>query len=205
MNVNLKSLVARLNDTCRGALEGAAGLCLSRTNYDVEVEHLLVKLLESSDTDLHKILRHYELNASRLVKDITVAMDRLKTGNARTPSISPHIPALFQDAWLLASVEFGEAKVRSGHLLLAFLTNEQMARIAREVSKDFAKIKVDELKENFAALTSGSAESRAAEGFTSQPMDASGDATGGGAVGAPGKTKALDQVTIDLTAKARAG
>ena len=68
MNVNLKSLVARLNDTCRGALEGAAGLCLSRTNYDVEVEHLLVKLLESSDTDLHKILRHYELNASRLVK-----------------------------------------------------------------------------------------------------------------------------------------
>ena len=51
MNVNLKSLVARLNDTCRGALEGAAGLCLSRTNYDVEVEHLLVKLLESSDTE----------------------------------------------------------------------------------------------------------------------------------------------------------
>ena len=175
MNVNLKSLVARLNDTCRGALEGAAGLCLSRTNYDVEVEHLLVKLLESSDTDLHKILRHYELNASRLVKDITVAMDRLKTGNARTPSISPHIPALFQDAWLLASVEFGEAKVRSGHLLLAFLTNEQMARIAREVSKDFAKIKVDELKENFVALTSGSAEARAAEGFTSQPMDTSSD------------------------------
>ncbi len=205
MNVNLKALVARLNDTCRSALEGAAGLCLSRTNYDVEVEHLFVKLLESTDTDLNKILRHYELNASRLVKDITVALDRLKTGNARTPSISPHIPTLFQDAWLVASVEFGEAKVRSGHLLLAFLTNEQLGRIAREISKDFTKIKVDELKENFAALTNGSSEARAAEGFTSQPMDTSGDATGGGAVGAPGKTKALDQFTVDLTAKARAG
>ncbi len=204
MNVNLKSLVARLNETCNSALQGAAGLCLSRTNYDVEVEHLLVKLLETTDTDLTKILRHYELNSSRLVKDITVALDRLKSGNSRTPSISPHIPALFSDAWLLASVEFGEAKVRSGHILLAFLTNEITARLAREISKDFAKIKIDELKENFASLTSGSAEARAAEGFTSQPMEDGGESSGG-AVGAPGKTKALDQFTIDLTAKARAG
>ncbi len=204
MNVNLKSLVARLNETCNSALQGAAGLCLSRTNYDVEVEHLLVKLLETTDTDLTKILRHYELNSSRLVKDITVALDRLKSGNSRTPSISPHIPALISDAWLLASVEFGEAKVRSGHLLLAFLTNEITARLAREISKDFAKIKIDELKENFASLTSGSAEARAAEGFTSQPMESGGESSGG-AVGAPGKTKALDQFTIDLTAKARAG
>ncbi|MBS1812082.1 MAG: type VI secretion system ATPase TssH [Acidobacteria bacterium] len=205
MNVSLKSLVARLNDTTRSALEGAAGLCLSRTNYDVEIEHLFVKLLESTDTDLNKILRHYELNASRLGKDITVAMDRLKTGNARTPSISPYIPTLFQDAWLLASVEYGEAKVRSGHLLLALLTNEQLIRLAREISKDFTKIKVDELRENFAALTTGSAEARAAEGFTSQPMEGGGEATEGGAIGAPGKTKALDQFTIDLTAKARSG
>ena len=52
MSVNLKSLIGRLNDTCRQALEGAAGLCLSRTNYDVEVEHVLLKLLEAPDTDL---------------------------------------------------------------------------------------------------------------------------------------------------------
>ncbi len=204
MNVNLKSLVARLNDNCRSALEGAAGLCLSRTNYDVELEHLFVKLLEPLDTDLNKILRHYELNASRLSKDITVAMDRLKTGNSRTPSISPHISDIFKTAWLLASVEFGEAKIRSGHLLLAFITDEQLSRIAREISKDFTKIKVDELKENFAAITSGSSEARAAEGFTSQPMEEGGTSEGG-AVGAPGKTKALDQFTVDLTAKARDG
>ena len=85
MNVNLKSLVGRLNDTCRGALEGAAGLCLSRTNYDVEIEHILAKLLEEDDTDLHKICRHYEVNIDRLTKDVSVALDRLKTGNSRTP------------------------------------------------------------------------------------------------------------------------
>ena len=205
MNVNLKSLVARLNETCQNALQGAAGLCLSRTNYDIELEHLFVKLLETSDTDLTKILRQYELNPSRLVKDLTVAMDKLKTGNARTPGIAREITDLIQDAWLLASVEFGEAKIRSGHLLLALLSSDSMARLAREISKDFTKIKLDELKENFAALTNGSNEARAAEGFTSQPMgDGGGDATAPG-IAAAGKTKALDQFTIDLTARARAG
>nr|HMS43489.1 hypothetical protein [Pyrinomonadaceae bacterium] len=88
MNVNLKSLVGRLNDTCRGALEGAAGLCLSRTNYDVEIEHILAKLLEENDTDLHKIARHYEVNIDRLTKDVSTSLDRLKTGNSRTPGLS---------------------------------------------------------------------------------------------------------------------
>ena len=205
MNVNLKSLVARLNETCQSALQGAAGLCLSRTNYDIELEHLFVKLLEVSDTDLTKILRQYELNPSRLVKDLTVAMEKLKTGNARTPGIAREITDLIQDAWLLASVEFGEAKIRSGHLLLALLSSDSMARLAREISKDFTKIKLDELKENFAALTNGSSEARASEGFTSQPMgEGEGDATAPG-IAAAGKTKALDQFTVDLTARAKAG
>src|SRR5262249_5845546 len=143
MKVNLKALIGRLNDVCRGALEGAAGLCLSRTNYDVEVEHLLLKLLEATDTDLARILRQYEIDSSHLSKDITRALDRLKTGNARTPSLSPKIPQLVEDAWLLASVDFGATKVRSGHLVLALLANEDLARLAREVSKEFANISVE--------------------------------------------------------------
>jgi type VI secretion system protein VasG len=84
MNVNLKSLVGRLNDVSRNALESAAGLCLSRTNYDVEIEHILAKLLEQDDTDLHKICNHYEVNIDRLSKDVSSALDRLKSGNSRT-------------------------------------------------------------------------------------------------------------------------
>ena len=86
MKVNLKALIGRLNDPCRSALEGAAGLCLSRTNYDVEIEHLLLKLMEAADSDLARILRQYEIDPSRLSKDITRALDRLKTGNSRTPA-----------------------------------------------------------------------------------------------------------------------
>src|SRR3954453_14006937 len=108
MDVNfLKSLIGRLDDTCRNSLQGAAGLCLARTNYDVDIEHLLVKLLETSNSDLERILKYYEINPGRVSNDLTRALDKLKTGNTRTPDFSPHLPRLFQEAWLLASIEYG--------------------------------------------------------------------------------------------------
>jgi len=201
MNVNLKSLVGRLNDTCRGALEGAAGLCLSRTNYDVEIEHILAKLLEQDDTDLHKIARHYEVNIDRLSKDVTTALDRLKTGNSRTPGLSDRLPRWFQDAWLLASVDFGAARVRSGHLLLALLSNESTARIARDVSREFAHISVESLTQKLEEVTADSSEARDAVAL-GETASSNGAPV---ASGVPGKTKALDQYTEDLTAKAAAG
>ena len=201
MNVNLKSLIGRLNDTTRSALEGAAGLCLSRTNYDVEIEHILAKLLEAQDTDLEKILRHYECSVDRVTKDVQTALDRLKTGNTRTPGLSERLPRWFQDAWLLASVDFGAARVRSGHLVLALLDNESLARIAREISKEFSLISLESLKQKLEDITAGSEEDREAVSL-SESSTADGAPV---ATGVPGKTKALDQYTEDLTAKARAG
>lgn len=202
MNVNLKSLVGRLNDVTREALEGAAGLCLSRTNYDVEIEHILAKLLERDDTDLHKICTHFEVNIDRLTKDVSVALDRLKSGNSRTPGLSDRIPKWFQDAWLIASVDFGAARVRSGHLILAMLSNESYARIAREVSKEFSHISLESLQANLADITAESGEARGAAALGETAGVSGGDPV---AAGVPGKTKALDQFTEDLTAKARAG
>lgn len=202
MNVNLKSLVGRLNDVSRGALEGAAGLCLSRTNYDVEIEHILAKLLEQDDTDLHKIAAHFEVNIDRLTKDVSTALDRLKSGNSRTPGLSDRIPNWIQDAWLLASVDFGAARVRSGHLVLALLANERFARIAREISKEFDHISLEKLQSDLPTIASDSGEARdaVALGETAGVSDGSPVASG-----VPGKTKALDQYTEDLTAKAAAG
>ena len=202
MGVNLKSLIARLNATCRGALEGAAGLCLSRTNYDVEPEHFLLKLIESPDTDLAAIFRRYEINQSRVTKDLTAALDKLKTGNARTPGLSPRLPQWIQEAWLLASVDYGAAQVRSGHLLVALLASDDLRRLAREISREFASVSVESLKNDFAEITASSAEAREATSLSDQPL-ATGAAAGGPVTG--GKTKSLDQFTIDLTARARAG
>lgn len=202
MNVNLKSLVGRLNDTCRGALEGAAGLCLSRTNYDVEIEHILAKILEQNDTDLHKICNHYEINIDRLSKDVTTSLDRLKTGNTRTPGLSDRLPQWFQNAWLLASVDFGAARVRSGHLILALLSNESTARIARDVSREFSHISVESLQTKLPDITADSSEARDAVALGETAGSSNGAPV---ASGVPGKTKALDQYTEDLTAKAAAG
>src|SRR5438552_1977144 len=202
MGVNLKSLIARLNATCRGALEGAAGLCLSRTNYDVEPEHFLLKLIESSDTDLAAIFRRYEINQSRVSQDLTAALDKLKTGNARTPGLSPRLPQWIQEAWLLASVDYGAAQVRSGHLLVALLASDDLRRLAREISREFASVSVESLKKDFAEITASSAEAREATSLSDQTL-ATGAAAGGPVTG--GKTKSLDQFTIDLTARARAG
>ncbi len=202
MNVNLKSLVGRLNDTCRGALEGAAGLCLSRTNYDVEIEHILAKIFEQEDTDLHKICRHYEVNIDRLSKDVSTALDRLKTGNTRTPGLSDRLPQWFQNAWLVASVDFGAARVRSGHLIMALLSNESTARIARDVSREFSHISVEALQTKLEEITGESSEARDAVALGETAGSSNGAPV---ASGVPGKTKALDQYTEDLTAKAAAG
>ena len=201
MSANLKSLIGRLNDTCRNALEGAAGLCLSRTNYDVDVEHLLVKLGETPDTDFHRILRRFEIDESRLAKDLVRSLDRLKTGNSRTPALSPRLPKLIEEAWLVGSIDFGASKVRSSHILLALLEKDEFARLAREISKEFAAISVETLRKEFAKIIADSVEDRDAASLGEAPA---GDAAGG-ATGVPGRTKALDQYTVDLTARARGG
>ncbi len=202
MNVNLKSLIGRLNDTCRESLESAAGLCLSRTNYDVEIEHILAKILEHDNTDIHRICNHYEVNVDRLTKDVNDALGRLKTGNSRTPGLSDRLPRWFQDAWLLASVDFGAARVRSGHLLLALVTNDGLARIARDISREFDHISAESLQQKLEEITADSDEARDAVllGETGGTADGAPVASG-----VPGKTKALDQYTEDLTAKAAAG
>ena len=191
-------LIGKLNDTCRSALEAAAGLCLTRTHYDVDIEHLFLKLCEAQDTDFQRLLRHYEIDQARLSRDLTRALDRLKTGNARTPALSPRIPSLISEAWTIASIDFGASRVRSGHLLLALLGNEDLSRLARESSDVWQQISAEDLHKHLPDLVAGSAEDKAAA-----PVAAPETTQPGVTVGS--KTPALDQYTIDLTARARQG
>ncbi len=199
----LKSLVGRLNDTCRSCLEGAAGLCLSRTNYDVEIEHWLLKLVEVPNTDLAALLRYFEIDSSRLSGDLTRVIDRLKTGNARSPALSPHVVKLVREAWMVASIEFGAPQVRSGHLLCALLSEDTLARGAREASDEFEKISPESLRNGLLDITADTTEAQAAPAAPAGPAVAE----PGRPVGPPGPTKtpALDQFTIDLTQRARRG
>ena len=198
VSVNLKLLVGKLNDTCRKALEGAVGLCVARTNYNVEIEHWLLKLLETPDSDLPRIFRHYGVDATRLTRDLTTGSDRFKTGNSRPPALSLHVSDLAHEGWLAASVQFGDSRTRSSHLLYALLSDEKLAPMAREISRELAKVEPEALRRDLASLVADTAEAKeqpAAEEVSAGPP------TGG----QPGKTVALDQFTIDLTQRARDG
>ena len=129
--LNLKSLIGKLNSTGTRTLEGAAGLCLSRSNYNVEIEHWLLKLLEGSQTDIHAILKAFGIDVSRVTADLMKAIDRLKTGNSSQPLLSQHIVDLVREAWLLGSVDYAAGLTRSGHLFLALLTDRSLMQIAQ--------------------------------------------------------------------------
>jgi type VI secretion system protein VasG len=200
VSTNLKSLISKLNPVCRSAMEAAAGLCLSRTHYEVDVEHLLLKLLEAQNTDVRAIARHYEINQSHLERDLTRALDTFKSGNTRTPALSPNLPKLFERSWVAASVDFNATRIRSGHLLLELLADAELARMARESSKELARISVEDLRQRFNDLTAASAETSQAE-----TLDSSAPAAGAAEGGKLGKTPSLDQYTINLTDRARQG
>src|SRR4051794_25072281 len=109
--IDLKSLIGKFNDQCRRSLEAAAGLALSRSHYNVELEHWLLKLAEFNQADLQLILRHFEIDESRFQSDLNEALDKMRSGNARPPGLTPEIIAASKQAWLLASVEQGLARL----------------------------------------------------------------------------------------------
>ena len=198
MNVNLKSLIGKMDDTTRGALEAAAGLCLSRTHYDIEIEHFLTKLLDQQDSDFAHILKHFGVDKSRLTGELNRALDKFKTGNARTPSFSPSLVKLFTTAWNLGSLEYGGNQIRSGFAILALLGDEELSRIAREFSRELQTIQPETLRRDFLNIVAGSPEDAASA--ASVPGTAPAGLQQGG-----GKTPNLDQFTVNLTENARAG
>src|SRR5678816_1421874 len=136
MAVNLRALIGKLNHTTRSAVEAAAGLCLSRTHYDVEIEHYLMKLLDNTDGDFAAILKQYGIDRSRLSTELSKSLDHLKTGNARTPAVSPHVARMLHEAWSIGSLDYGATQVRTGHTLIALLANEELARMVKDVSRE---------------------------------------------------------------------
>src|SRR5437588_605798 len=171
MGLNLKALIGKLNDQARAALEGAAGLCLSRTHYDIEVEHFVMKLLDSSANDFACIVKHFEIDKSRMTAELTRSLDKLKSGNARTPAISPTVMKMLTTAWTVGSIDFNAGSVRTGFVVLALASHEEMSRLMREISpREFTKINADALKKDLMAICA-----------LSQETTASGAAIGAGA------------------------
>ncbi|KGD33124.1 type VI secretion system ATPase TssH [Burkholderia pseudomallei] len=204
MSTPLKTLIAKLNPVCRKAAERAASHCFARGHYEVDLEHLFIALLDESTGDVPLVLRASGVDPHALRADLERELERLKTGNTRTPVFSVHLSELFEQAWLIASLDSQIGRIRSGHLLLALLTGPDLAQFAQRMSSQFARVRVDDLKHKFDEIAAGSseAEPRHADADVAVPdgAAASGDAPRG-----PSKTPALDTYTTNLTQRAREG
>lgn len=206
MSNKLKTLISKLNDTSRRAVERAANLCIARGHYEVDLEHVFLALLEANSNDFVLLCAHFGLTRTELQRDLETEISRFKSGNTRTPVFSPHLPALFEQGWLIASLDSHTSRIRSGHLLLALLTEPGLSQLAYRGSKLFVKFKLEALKHDLAELTRSSPE--ASEGVRDAQAPSAGTGEDGGTPeepATPGRTPALDQFTTNLTERGLQG
>jgi type VI secretion system protein VasG len=203
--ISRSTLFGKLNPVGYKAVEGATVFCKLRGNPYVEMVHWLAQLLQTQDTDLHRITRHFEIDAGKLAGDITAALDRLPRGATSISDFAPAIEDTIQQAWLYATLKFGEFQVRTGHLLYAGLATASLRNTFYGISRQFERVKVEALGDGFAKIVAGSPEDSLAAADGSGASGTPGDASGAIAPAAMGKQEALAKFSVDLTEKARKG
>jgi type VI secretion system protein VasG len=198
-------LFGKLNRVCYKAVEGATVFCKLRGNPYVELVHWLSQLLQLQDSDLHRLVKHYGLDASVIAKDVTTALDRLPRGSTAISDFSPHIEDSVERGWVFGTLMFGEAQVRSGHLLVGMLKTKSLRNELLGISKEFEKLKPDTVSDEFPKIVAGSPEDGLVANDGSLVGATPGEASGAIAPAAMGKQEALKQFTVDLTEQARNG
>lgn len=200
------ALFGKLNPLAYKAIEGATVFCKMRGNPYVELVHWLAQLLQNNETDLDAILRHYQLDASALAKDLTTALDRLPRGSTAISDFSEHIENAIERAWVYATLQFGEAQVRTGYLVVGMLKTSSLRNALLSISRQFERIKADDLAENFHKICGGTGEAKlGAQDGTGIGSGEPGTESGAIAPAAMGKQEALKKFCVDLTERAREG
>jgi len=204
--ISRAALFGKLNALAYKAIESATVFCKMRGNPYVELEHWFAQLLQNQESDLHRIVQHYGLDIGALAKDVTTALDRLPRGATAISDFSPHIENAIERAWTYATLQFGEAQVRTGYLVVGMLKTPSLRNPLLAISKQFERIKVEDLADNFAKICDASAESKMrAQDGTGMGSGTPGEDTGAMAPAAMGKGDALKKFAVDLTEKAKKG
>ncbi len=200
--ISRTALFGKLDPLAYKAIEGATVFCKLRGNPYVELQHWLAQILNAPDSDLHRIIRQYELDTAALSTDLTNALDRLPRGASSISDLSSFVENAVERAWVYGSLMFGEHQVRTGHLLVGMLKTPSLRGSLLAISRQFERVKLDDLCDNFATLLASSPEDRQG---TSDATGAPGEASDAIAPAAMGKQEALKRFTTDMTEDARSG
>ena len=205
-DISRVALFGKLNSLCYRAIESSTVFCKLRGNPYVELVHWIHQLLQMQDSDLVRIVKQYELDPATLARDLTASLDRLPRGSTSVTDLSSQLEESVERAWVYGTLMFGESQVRSGHIVIGLLKTNGLRNALYGLSKQFEKIKVEHLSENFNVLLKASPEAQmvATDGFSGGGA-APGEASGAIAPAALGKQEALKKFTTDLTEQARSG
>ena len=202
--ISRSSSFGKLNSVAFKAIESATVFCKLRGNPYVELVHWVSQILQSPDSDMHRIVRHFEVDSSRLAKDITEALDRLPRGATSISDFSTHIETAVERGWVYATLMFGEARVRTGHIMVGMLKTPSLRNALIAISRHFEAIKIETLTDDFARIVKGSAEDAlAATDGTS--LAGPGEASDAMSPAQMGKQEALKRFATNLTERARTG
>ncbi len=200
------ALFGKLNPLAYKAIEGATVFCKLRGNPYVELVHWLTQLLENPQSDLAAIVRHYSLDAAALARDVTAALDKLPRGSTAISDFSEQIESAIERGWVYGTLMYGDAQVRSGYLLLGMLNTHSLRNALVAISRQFEKLKADDLSDQLATICAKTGESGlGAQDGTGMGSGEPGAESGAMAPAAMGKQEALKKYTVDLTEKARKG
>ena len=202
--ISRSSLFGKLNSVAYKAIEGATVFCKLRGNPYVELVHWIQQILQTPDSDMHRIVRHFEVDSSRLAKDITEALDRLPRGATSISDLSTHVENAVERGWVFATLMFGDTRVRTGHLMVGMLKTPSLRNALLAISRHFEAIKADTLTEQFGKIVAGSPEDSLGATDNSS-LAAPGEASGAMAPAQLGKKEALKRFATNLTERAKKG
>ena len=203
------ALFGKLNALGYRAIESASVFCKLRGNPYIELTHWFHQILQLQDSDLHRIIKHFGIDPASLARDLTEALDALPRGSTSVTDISSQVEETVERGWVYGSLLFNESQVRTGHLIVGMLKTPSLRNGLRGISRQFDRVKLDDLVDGFASLLGASPEASmtARDGFRAGA--ASGDDAGGAggalAPAAMGRSEALKRYTVDLTEQAKNG
>ncbi|WP_107312528.1 type VI secretion system ATPase TssH [Burkholderia metallica] len=205
MTISRQALFGKLGHSLFRSVESATTFCKLRGNPYVELVHWLHQLLQAPDGDLQRIIRHCDIDPDALDRDVLRALAALPAGASSISDFSHHVETAVERAWVLASLDFGDRRIRGAWLVAALVKTPELRRVLLSISPAFGKIPLESLGEMLPAWIDGSPEAADA------PYDGTGfgDAVPGEAAGALAPAAAggspLEQYCSDLTARALAG
>src|SRR5215203_2480533 len=150
--ISRSALFGKLDSVAFKAIESATVFCKLRGNPYVELVHWIQQILQAPDSDMHRIVRHFEIDASRLAKDITEALDRLPRGATSISDLSTHVESAVERGWVYATLMFGDSRVRTGHLMVGIIQTPSLRNALMAISRHFEGVKFDSLTDDFARI-----------------------------------------------------